>query len=178
MNKESKKVNIVKVYKDKDKLKTKKITNISTKNIQETLIEDLQKIRKLARLTYQHTIDFTLEKEYNDLINERDLEKIKEKMKNYIKMIQKVQLCPVTELNNFRQKYLNEILKIKDNLEDVLILEKIPEIPNLLRQESYESEPYIRSPSSRTVYRHKTDEKKSKVIIKNMRFDIEDVDDL
>ncbi len=178
-----KKVNIVKVYKEKNKLKTKKIydgtiTNITSKNIQQELLKGLEKIKKLARLNYKHLIDFTLEKEYEDLINEKDLDKIKEKMNKYINMIKKVQLCPLVELNNFRNKYLEELVKIQHNLEDILILEKNPEKIVLFKQESYESEPYIKSPSSRAVYRHKTDQKKSKVIINNMRFDIEDVDDL
>ena len=147
--------------------------NISKKNIQENVLENLENIKKLGKIRYQYTIDFRDEKEYLDLLNETDLDKIKEKMYIYINMINNVQLCPLKQLIEFRNKYSKELIKILGDLEDIVVLKQSTN--TITRQESFESEPSIKI-GNKSVYKHKTDSNRKKIVIDKFSFDV--VDDL
>lgn len=133
----------------------------------------MENIKKLGKITYQYTIDFRDEKEYLDLLNETNLDKIKEKMYMYMNMVNKVQLCPLKELLQFRNKYYEELIKIQNDLEDIVLLKEYN--VNLLRQESFENEPYI-TVGNKSVYKHKNNTKRTKVVVDKFTFDINDLD--
>jgi len=167
---ENKNVKEVKEVKNNDKIK-------SYISIQDDLLKKLNDIKNYSKLNYKYDIDFTKEPEYEQLIMEKDINKIKIKLDNYIIMVKNSVLYPIDYLRNFKNRYLDELLKIRDNINDTLILEPKNFInkPNLVRQESYE-EIESETPNTRK-YIHKLDKRKSRFVINDKIFDIETFED-
>lgn len=144
------------IYDGTDRFKIK-----STKSIYNDLLEQLNDLNKNSKLKYYYEIDFTKEKEYKELILEKDLDKIKNKLDNYIDMITNSILYPSEYLKNFKNRYLTELLKIRDNMNEILILKPfIEKPPSLIRQESYEEIESKDYPKARR-YVHRLDKRKS-----------------
>ena len=170
-NKRSKR-SIKNLYDGTDRFKIKNIVNIH-----DDLIKDLNEINKNSKLKYYYKLDFTDEKEYKELINEKNLDKIKFKLDNYINFVKDSKLYPEKYLQNFKKKYLKGLLKIQENINNILIMEHdINNYPRLSKQESYEEVEGEYLPETRK-YRHKSDKRRSRIIVKNKIFDIIDNDD-
>ena len=105
------------------------------------------------------------------------MNEIKIKLDKYINIVEKSILYPSDYLKKFKNRYLNELLKIRDDINNTLILEPkniIPTKPIFSRKESYDE---IESESPHTrKYIHKTDRRKSRVVVKDKVFDIIDID--
>lgn len=105
------------VSRNRNRSRSKKRSNQASKKYKVNLEKQLNNINKSAILKYNYMVNFTDEPEYKELMSENNLDKIKIKLDNYIDMVQKSVLYPSEYLKNFKLKYLNELEKIKENLE-------------------------------------------------------------
>lgn len=130
----------------------------SSPTIQYDLSKKLNNIKDYSKLNYNYDIDFTKEPEYKELILEKDLNKIKIKLDIYINMVKNSVLYPSDYLKNFKNRYLNELLKIKDHINESLYKKNIINKPIFLRQESYEE--IVRENPNTRKYVHTSDKRK------------------
>lgn len=142
----------------------------SSPTIKYDLSKKLNNIKDYSKLNYNYDIDFTKEPEYKELILEKDLNKIKIKLDIYINMVKNSVLYPSDYLKNFKNRYLNELLKIKDNINESLYTKNIINKPIFFRNESY-GEIVSENPNKRK-YVHTSDKRKSRVVVNNKVFDI------
>jgi hypothetical protein len=136
--------------------------------IQNNLLNQLRKVENHSNIAFDFKIDFAKGAVYEELINQTDLSDIKNKLNQYIRYVQYSELCPKEELEKFRKRYLDDLKKIKEKLDEMESVE--PEIPLLFRQESYEETPVIRD--NLREYRHKTDTRRKRIILDDRIFDI------
>ena len=94
----------------------------SKSNINETILKQLKDIDKYAKLKYNYDIDFTKEKEFRNLEKEHNLSFLKIKLNEYIQLVKNSLLYPKMQLNDFKQNYLKKLLKIQDEIDDILYL--------------------------------------------------------
>jgi hypothetical protein len=152
----------------------------SVKNINNEVSSELKKITRDAKLEY---IDFTEEKEFQDVLKSNNISNTKLKLNKYINLVEKS--------IDLRNNYLKKLLKLKANLNNVVYLpqkypRKSPKKPlNILsplsetpppiirkRQSSYEEIPYYEN--GKQIYLHKTNPKKQKIYVRGKMFEIED----
>lgn len=161
----------------------------SVKNINNEVSSELKKITRDAKLKYVFNIDFTEEKEFQDILKSDNFSNTKLKLNKYINLVEKSILYPEKQTEDFRKNYLKKLLKLKENLNNVVYLpqkypRKSPKKPlNILsplsetppirkRQSSYEELPYYEN--GKQIYLHKTNPKKQKVYVSGKMFEIED----
>ena len=161
----------------------------SVKNINNEVSSELEKITRDAKLKYVFNIDFTEEKEFQDILKSDNFSNTKLKLNKYIDLVEKSILYPEKQTEDFRKNYLKKLLKLKENLNNVVYLpqkypRKSPKKPlNILsplsetppirkRQSSYEELPYYEN--GKEIFRHKTNPNKQKVYVSGKMFEIED----
>ena len=173
----------------------------SVVNMPKYIKEELEKID--SNLNYSYNIDFTKEKEFNDVLKSTSLIGSKIKLNKYIELVRNYILYPKKETEKFRENYLRKLLILKEELDKNIpslriinknknknkkrrkkpldILERIDEeeeftLPSLLRQSSYEDRPHVENGIE--LYKHKTDPKKARFYLskdnKDRYFDIID----
>ena len=171
----------------------------SVVNMPKYIKEELEKIN--SNLNYNYNIDFTKEKAFNDVLKSTSLIGSKIKLNKYIELVRNSILYPKKETEKFRENYLKKLLILKEELDKNIpslriinknknkkrrkkpldILERIEEEeeysvpiqPSLLRQSSYEDNPYLENGIE--LYKHKTDPNKKRIYWKDDRyFDIID----
>lgn len=96
--------------------KRKTRSNHASKKYKINLEKQLNNINKAGILKYKYVVNFTDEPEYNELISENNLDKIKIKLDNYIDMVKKSVLYPSEYLKKFKLNYVAELEKIKEKL--------------------------------------------------------------
>jgi hypothetical protein len=155
----------------------------SVKNINNEVSSELKKITRDAKLEYLFNIDFTEEKEFQDVLKSNNISNTKLKLNKYINLVEKS--------IDIRNNYLKKLLKLKANLNNVVYLpqkypRKSPKKPlNILsplsetpppiirkRQSSYEEVPYYEN--GKEIFRHKTNPNKQKIYVRGKMFEIED----
>ena len=170
----------------------KKIGRFNVKsvlNINNDVATELKKITREAKLKYMFNIDFTEEKEFQDILKSDNFSNTKLKLNKYIDLVKKSILYPKKQTEDFRKNYLKKLLELKQNLNDVMylpqkyprkspkkplnILSPLSETPPIMkRQSSYEEIPYYKN--GKQIFLHKTNPNKQKVYVSGKMFEIED----
>jgi len=165
----------------------------SVTNINNNVLTELKKMTRDAKLKYMYNIDFTKEKEFQDILKSENLSDVKFKLNKYIDLVQKSILHPKKQTEDFRQNYLKKLLNLKEKLNNIMYLpQKYPiqttknplnilspiyenesDLPFIMRQSSYdEDEPYLKN--GNIFFKHKTNPYKQRFYWKdNKYFDIE-----
>jgi len=179
----------------KDGTKVGRFSVKSVTNINNFVSSELKNITRDAKMKYIFDIDFTQEKEFQDILKSENISFIKVKLNKYIDVVKKSTLYPKKQTENFRQNYLKKLLNLKERLNDIIYLpqkysrkHKKPLNTTLspineneedeyslpvMRQSSYEEDPYLEN--GKLMYKHKKDSHKKRYYWKNDRyFDIED----
>ena len=94
----------------------------SVKNINNEVSSELKKITRDAKLKYVFNIDFTEEKEFQDILKSDNFSNTKLKLNKYINLVEKSILYPEKQTEDFRKNYLKKLLKLKENLNNVVYL--------------------------------------------------------
>jgi len=86
-------------------------------NMSDYIKEELRNMDIDAKLNYSYDIDFTKEKEFNDILKSNNLTIGKIQLNKYIDLVKNYILYPKKETENFRENYLKKLLNLKQTLD-------------------------------------------------------------
>lgn len=84
--------------------------------------EELKNIENDAIMNYTYNIDFTKEKEFNDILKSNNVNVSKIKLDRYIELVKNYILYPIEEIENFRENYLKKLLDLKETLNKKVVV--------------------------------------------------------